>query len=795
MAKGPGGKSVGRVSIRVVPDTTRFRADLKKSMDRLEKATSFNLRVEADTGNAAHEIKRFAREWNNTKINLDVDANTAAAAVHVREFARKRTVPIDLDITKRSVAKAVAIIGSLSGGRVAGDLVKNITDSLSNLDRSLPKLAALVALIGSIGAIAISSVGGIVTLAASLSTLLGLAAPAPGLLGALLTGVVVLGVALSDTKDQLDALSPVWTRLKSTITDNFWSKARQPIIDFVRSVLPQLNGGLAGVSDSLGAWAASLAAAFQKALGGGVLENLLAKLRDSIDIATTGTGGFANAIVTLGTFGANQLPRLAQWFADITSRFDAWLTTAATNGSLDTWLNNAITAAQQLWDIFGSVLNIFSGVEQAAVAAGGGGLVTVAAILGKIADVVNTPAFQSTLTTVFQGAAAGVAGLATALGPIGDMFTALAPTISSVLSSIGVTLGTVLGQIATTLAQPEIAQAILSLFNGLRDGIQGVLPALPALGTLLATVAQFAGVLAGQLGQVLGQALIALAPLVSELLTALEPIVPILGEALVNAIITLAPSFLQLVQAIAPLLPQLVDIVANSLPQLVQVVSVVTPLIVLLAQVIGAILTPIQYWISLGGNVVQTMQGVQTATQFVSKALNGTFGPAIQWLVSIIPGLTSALRDGLAGAAGFVSSAFESALGAIRFAINGIIGLANGAIRSLNGLSVSIPSWIPGIGGQTWGVHLPTIPYLATGADVEPSQFGTAVVLGDGGQVETVTNRGRTNRLIELANALAERSLAAGSGGVGGNTFNITEVSDTIGTAMAVVRRFEALGA
>ncbi|GIT80177.1 hypothetical protein LLS1_18460 [Leifsonia sp. LS1] len=884
MAKGPGGKSVGRLSARIVPDASRFKADLKKTLDRIEKTTVLKIRMVLDGKDAMGEAERFRRKWQSdsdrspiivpakvsdldktwaarlrsqvtaatkkieatipagidgekmradlqaqiekinkslkAKIptdpeaaadfrhkvdelvrdiekrtaNIDVDVETLGATTHVKEFTRRRELPIDLKITQTSIAKAGSILASLSGARVAGDFVQNLSEKLQNLDRSLPKISAVILAVGAIGAAALSSVGGIFTLGSSLAALVGLLGPLPGLLGASLTGVVVLAVALSDAGTQLGSLSSVWTRLKSVISDNFWAKAKQPIIDFVQSTLPQLSAGLEGVSSSLGSWTASLADGFKKAFGDGVLANMLAKLQESISIAATGTDGFANAIATLGTFGANNLPRMAQWFADITKEFDAWLTRVEGDGSLDKWLNSAIDAAKLLWSSFGSIFDIFSGISSAAQAAGGGGLVTVQRVLAKIAEVVNGPAFQTTLATLFEGAAAGVDGLLTALGPLGNMLSALAPTLSSVMSSIGVMVGTVLSQIANELAKPEIQTAIMSLFNGIRDGIQGLLPALPALGTLFATVAQFAGVLAGQLGSVLGQAIQTLVPVVTELLTQLQPIVPVLGQELVTALIQVTPSFLQLAQALGPLLVQLLEIAANTLPLLAQNINQLVPVISFLIQVVTAILTPLQYWIAIGSNVTKVLTGVQTQAQFLSKALSGEFGPVLQWVAQNVPPVTDALKNGLGAAASFVGTAFSNVSGVIRGAINGIIAMVNGAIRAINSLSVTIPDWVPGIGGQKWGIHLPTIPSLASGADIQPTPGGTLIRVSEAGRPETVTDLGRTNALIELTSRLARAALGQG-GSTSSPIFNISEVSDPNGTAMAVLRRLDALGA
>jgi len=79
---------------------------------------------------------------------------------------------------------------------------------------------------------------------------------------------------------------------------------------------------------------------------------------------------------------------------------------------------------------------------------------------------------------------------------------------------------------------------------------------------------------------------------------------------------------------------------------------------------------------------------------------------------------------------------------------NGIIdafrGVINLVIRAWNALDfsvhVSVPSWVPGIGGM--GFHIddvvPDIPYLAQGGVVKASPGGTLAVLGEGGRDEAV---------------------------------------------------------
>lgn len=83
-----------------------------------------------------------------------------------------------------------------------------------------------------------------------------------------------------------------------------------------------------------------------------------------------------------------------------------------------------------------------------------------------------------------------------------------------------------------------------------------------------------------------------------------------------------------------------------------------------------------------------------------------------------------------------VTGVWERIVGAVKGYINGILRAINGMIsaiaNALNRLSFTVPSWVPGIGGQSVGfnVSAPQIPYLAQGAVIPPNKEFLAV-LGD----------------------------------------------------------------
>lgn len=776
----PGGKRAGRVSVLVIPDATKFRESLKLLLKRVEQSMSANLMVTADTRSAEATIRRFQKDWNGKQVQLAAGVTTAAATAQLRLLSRPRVVPLHVRVSQASVKRAATIIASLGGIRVAGDLVQNLSEKLQNLDRALPKIAVVSQSIAGLSALLISAIGGAFTLGGGLLQVFGAAAALPGILTGMAVGGTVFALALSETGQRLADLKPDFVELKSIVTENFWDVAERPIRKFINSVLPGLRTGFGLTATAIGNWSSSVVASFQNALGGGVIDTLFGHLVDSIDIASTGTAGFAQALVTLGGVGATFLPRLAQWTADLSNRFNEFITRVAGDGSLKQFIEDGITAGGHLFDLLQGIGSTFAGITRAAEAAGGGGLASAAALFERIAEVVNGPVFQTALTTIFEGAAVGASGLAAALGPIGATLAVLAPLISEILSSSGATVGKLLGDIAKAAQSPVFQKGLSGFFEGLQRGLLAIGPALPAIADAFGTFLGFAGSLAEALGPVLGAALEALAPIFTSVLTALEPMLPLLGGMLVDAIRDLAPSLLALVTAVLPLLPELIRFIIDSLPLTVQLVGAVAGL----APVLLAVITAISGLLEMSGGFFDFLGKVIT---FFADG-GGSIGDF------------AALLYGLPGPFGDMLRSFG------RFGqdlVNGLVDAMNGIREAVSGFA----NWVADVLNIDFQFNLANIPhvkipgleqnshaFMASGGDVLPSPGGTRVTLAEAGEAETVVNRGAMNRMIERINARLSTGTLAASGG--DQVFNVYPPADEDPrvTARAWAREFSRQG-
>lgn len=140
--------------------------------------------------------------------------------------------------------------------------------------------------------------------------------------------------------------------------------------------------------------------------------------------------------------------------------------------------------------------------------------------------------------------------------------------------------------------------------------------------------------------------------------------------------------------------------------------------------------------------------------------IKNTFSEVSGWFnEKVIQPVTAGFKDFVNGLIGFVESF-------VNFFVRGI----NTVIDSANKLKFEVPDWVPGIGGETFGLNLKraseiSLPRLATGAVVPPNREFMAI-LGDNKQETEVVSPLSTMKQAVLE-ALQE------AGGFGGGTVTV----------------------
>ena len=80
MAGSPGGKEVGRLALKVLPDTSDFLPQLKAFAEQVEEQVKIELALEIDTAPALADVKQFQAQMQAADLGIDVDLDVPAYA-------------------------------------------------------------------------------------------------------------------------------------------------------------------------------------------------------------------------------------------------------------------------------------------------------------------------------------------------------------------------------------------------------------------------------------------------------------------------------------------------------------------------------------------------------------------------------------------------------------------------------------------------------------------------------------------------------------------------------------------
>ena len=109
-------------------------------------------------------------------------------------------------------------------------------------------------------------------------------------------------------------------------------------------------------------------------------------------------------------------------------------------------------------------------------------------------------------------------------------------------------------------------------------------------------------------------------------------------------------------------------------------------------------------WVSFLGNTISS----------IFDSVMTTLGGILDFITGVFTGNWSKAWEGVKN---IFSGVFNSFATLCKTPLNAVISLINGAIKGINNISVDIPDWVPGVGGDKLGFDIPTIPTLAKGTE------------------------------------------------------------------------------
>ena len=137
------------------------------------------------------------------------------------------------------------------------------------------------------------------------------------------------------------------------------------------------------------------------------------------------------------------------------------------------------------------------------------------------------------------------------------------------------------------------------------------------------------------------------------------------------------------------------------------------------------------------------LSGLWKSVQDVWGNIKAIFSNIIGFIDNVFSGNWSA-------AWGNVVSIFVNVFGELaniaKAPINAVISVINMVLSKINEMKISIPDWVPGVGGKTLGFNIPQIPMLATGGIATAP---TLAMVGEGGEPEAVLPLSKLAQLLD----------------------------------------------
>lgn len=363
---------------------------------------------------------------------------------------------------------------------------------------------------------------------------------------------------------------------------------------------------------------------------------------------------------------------------------------------------NITTAIGQTWtDIKNGIVNAWTKAKDS--------------IVGKVKSAVD--AVKSTISDVFGKIGGVVSGVWTTIkNGIANAWTGTKNSIKSALSAAATTIKDTVGGIIEKLST-KVGNVWTSIKNGIakawtskKESIQGALTA--AATTIKTKVGEALSGVAEKVGGVWSK----IKSGVSKAWTAKDSILSALSSALGTVKSTLKDKAGGFADAVAGAWSGVKSKAETAFKGISTVIT-------------NAFKAPTisTAWNTIKNNLSTAFDKIKGAAETMKKGVSEAFGKMFDGVLNII------------------RPPFNAVARVINSIIRGVVTAINAVTSTVNKLSFTVPSWVPGIGGKRFGFnlpqiyHYPQVPLLAQGAVIPPNAPFTAI-LGDqknGKNIET----------------------------------------------------------
>lgn len=400
----------------------------------------------------------------------------------------------------------------------------------------------------------------------------------------------------------------------------------------------------------------------QQSLGGGI-SNLLGSVFSPAKtaLANTGVGQYVGGVASsAGNFSSNASSLLFTLLGKSN--------TAAPGASLAGNLAQGITGtlssgAGLLSTMWGPITSGFGSLLSGALPIVGviSGIIAVVSILGD-----NLEGIRNIIGNIFGEQGVAVFDSFTgALGKVGEFFNGLFAEggVASALAPLREGIANLFG--------PDAASA----FDGVTTILQSVM---------------------GVIQQLVNFAVTTVKPIILDVFNFItQTVIPIILQTFSAA----APSIAGIISGIGSAVMTVAQIIGQAIQFVWPVIEAIGTALLNVGQVV--IPAVLEYFSVFAEGLSSALDGVKAIFEgvitFITGVFSGNWSQAWEGVKSIFTGI------------------FDTLGALFKTPINAVISLINKAISGINGLGLTIPDWVPLIGGKSFSINIPQIPMLAKG--------------------------------------------------------------------------------
>lgn len=280
---------------------------------------------------------------------------------------------------------------------------------------------------------------------------------------------------------------------------------------------------------------------------------------------------------------------------------------------------------------------------------------------------------------------------------------------------------------------PPIKNAAIAIGTILVKAVNGAIPIIKKVANVAKLIFSELNKLTPIIKDALGKAFEFAIPIIKTVIDTTKSVVSVLSKNFVKCINSLKP--------VINSLKNLFGVVAKNF---IKCINSTKPVLVSFGKLFGIIFKKACSSIKNFWNFIKPVAlGIVKTVMSIAQILQPAFQKAVEIAGSIIKGFSNTIATIFSGIMGVIngcltfitgvftgdwkkawsgvksifSNIFSTFAELAKKPINGVISIINKAIKALNNIKVSIPDWVPELGGKSFGIQIPLIPALAKGTD------------------------------------------------------------------------------